>query len=309
MCFHIGNCYIRLVFLFSVVRKLNFVCIMATGDAGDSIRDTPRPVSPILMPNRRVLERDEPELFYDSVAGGQPSPQTPFQLRRGCKEESLSKWNLTFSGETCVREFFFRVEEERDSRGACSEYIVRRFHELLSGSALKYFRSIRTPGISYTQLKAAFFRTFDVVDYDFKVERELRGLKQGATQSVRDFVIDARDLNSKLSSPLDEETLFNIVRYGMHPRYYPCLSTSLVMDIESLLRVVKNFESFQLRPEMKITVAPVAVETPPVCLKCGESGHQYRACVKLPGPVCFRCKRVGVITRDCTSCNVTGSKN
>lgn len=221
----------------------------------------------------------------------------------------MSKWNLQFNGDSCVREFFLRVEEEKEARNVSSHCVVRRFHELLSGSALKYFRSIKVPGLDYVQLKAAFYRTFDVVDYDFKIERQLRSLKQGGSQTVRDFVINARDLNSCLRSPIDEESLFTIVKYGMHPRFYPCLATNLIHDIDGLLQVAGNFETFQAPSLAKFTVSPVEVEAPPVCLKCGVAGHQYRACAKFPGPVCFRCKRVGVVTRDCGSCNPSCSKN
>lgn len=187
--------------------------------------------------------------------------------------------------------------------------MVRRFHELLTDSALKYFRSIKCPGLDYFQLKSAFFRTFDVTNYEFKIERELRGLKQQAYQSIRDFKIQARDLNSKLSSPIDEESLLLVVKYGMHPRFYPCLATNLFSDLDSLLRVAGNFEAFQGHPRPALSVAPVQTDSPTRCLKCDRDDHQYRACPKYPEPVCFRCKRLGVVTRDCTACNPPVQEN
>lgn len=233
------------------------------------------------------------------------------------KGESLTKWNLVFSGETCVREFFFRVEEEGVARDVRPAYVVRRFHELLSGSALKFFRAIRYPGLSYAELKTDFFKTFDVTDYDFKVESQLRALSQKANQSVVDFVIQARDLNAKLRSPLSEESLFNVVKYGMNPKYHPCLATNIVRDIDGLLEIARNFEAFQSPLPVRLAIAPVNAEIvkeagshPPVtCMKCDATGHNYRNCPNITEAVCFRCKRVGAITRDCPRCNPTPSKN
>lgn len=276
---------------------------MASGDRADPIVETPRQPSPILQPRPRVAIPEAAERFFESISEEAPRQYAPRCVHTSQKEESLSKWNLNFSGDSCVREFFSRVEEETEARVVTHQCVVRRFHELLSGSALKYFRSIRIPGLEYAHLKAAFYRTFDVTDYDFKIERELRSLKQGSTQTVRDFVINARDLNSRLRTPIDESSLFTIVKYGMHPRFYPCLATNLIVDMDALLQVASNFETFQIASSSTMSVAPLQVETPPLCLKCGEAGHQYRACVKFPGPVCFRCKRPGVITRDCGSCN------
>lgn len=175
----------------------------------------------------------------------------------------MTKWEIKFSGNTCVRDFFFRIEEESDARGVPSSYIVRRFHELLIDTALKYFRSIKHPELCYASLKAAFLKTFDVVDFDFKVERELRGLKQRGNQSVRDFIIEARDLNSKLVSPIGEDSLFLIIKYGLHPRYFPCLATNLINDLDSLLQIAGNFETFQSQPSSSKHVAPVQIQQSP----------------------------------------------
>lgn len=176
-----------------------------------------------------------------------------------CNNESLTKWNLIFSGESCVREFFLRVQEEGIAWGVSPSYVVRRFHELLAGSALKYFRAIRCPGLTYSELRSAFFRTFDVVDYEFKIERQLRALTQESDQSVVDFIIEARYLNSKLSAPVSEDVFFKIIKYGMHPKYHPCLANNVVKDIDGLLGVAKNFEAFQDVRSSRQAVAPVCV--------------------------------------------------
>lgn len=288
----------------------------------ESIHDTPRVPSDLNFNQPRILNphANDEDCFFDSEPG--PALNARFReapaLRAPApfpfKSESLTKWNLTFAGETCVREFFSRVEEEGVARSISPSYVVRRFHELLTGSALKYFRTIRSPALTYYDLKTAFLKTFDVSDYDFKVESQLRALAQRPNQSVVDFVIQARDLNSKLRTPVPEEVLFNIVKYGMHPRFHPCLATNIVNDIDGLLEIAKNFEAFQSSRTSRLAIAPVNSSESGevvglVCMKCNTRGHNYRNCPNISEAVCFQCRRVGVITRECPNCSPGMSKN
>lgn len=288
------------------------------------IVDTPfrHPSNPFLTPVPRVLDsefrcgtsRSEPILptttrvNATALSSSLPNPTAnnippaPWTFPPG-KSESLSKWNISYSGDSCVREFFARVEEEGIARSINPSYVVLRFHELLGGSALKYFRAIRSPSLSYNDLKAAFLRTFGTADYDFKVERQLRALKQTCDQSVVDFVIQIRDLNSKLHRPIDEDSLLTIVKYGLHARYHPCLASNIIKDMDSLLQLSKNFETYQEHTSTPVVVAPVSSGNPPVCLKCNSTGHDYRGCPNVSGTICFKCKLEGYLTRDCPRCN------
>lgn len=69
-----------------------------------------------------------------------------------------------------------------------SEHLVRiaAFHELRGDTALKYYRFIEHPSLNFEQLKTAFFKTFDVVDYDFKIERELRNLNKAKGEPIHE---------------------------------------------------------------------------------------------------------------------------
>ena len=259
--------------------------------------------NPFVTPEDHNLE------FFDSATSVNLRPTTSKLVHVPVKGECLTKWGLTFSGKSCVREFFSLVEEQGVARGVGPSYVVLRFHELLADSALKYFRAIRYPGLTFAELKAAFFKTFDVLDYEFKIESQLRALRQKSNQSVLDFVICARDLNTKLLSPISERDLFLIIKYGLHPQYHACLATNLISDLDGLLEVAKNFESFRGRQTSNLSLAPIESEAIAVCLKCNVAGHHYRLCPNITGPACFKCKRVGAITRDCPQCAPGSSKN
>lgn len=284
------------------------------------IGDTPvGPHNPFVKPRSGIIDTsfgsnslpDAPAVAssHQSPVLNSPSPAAmsrgppPAYMRSQVKSESLSKWNVTYSGDTCVREFFSRIEEEGIARCVSPSYVVLRFHEVLGGSALKYFRAIRHPQLSYADLKAAFFRTFDVPDYEFKIERQLRGATQLENQSVVEFVIQLRDLNAKLRNPINETDLLTIAKYGLHPRYRPCLATNIIKDMDALLEVSRNFETFQQQTLPSISVAPIITEVPPLCLKCNSPGHDYRGCPNVTGLVCFKCKLEGNVTRNCPRCH------
>lgn len=272
------------------------------------------PIIPFSETRPRALDFSTMPSGRDAGLGdGVNNPLPGFSGRLPYKDISLTKWNVKFSGKGCVREFFLAVEENQSARDLPLSYVVKRFHELLSDSALKYFRSIKSTTLTYDQLKTAFFSTFGVADFNFSMERKIRETRQGVNQSIQDYVIDMYDMNQKLAVPILEESLVTIIKYNLHPRYTPCVATNRIKDIDSLLEVCKNFEVFD-RPQkatypLKVGVlnAVASVSTPTastqVCPKCGGKNHSYRFCPNIPGMICFKCKTPGVITANCLKCN------
>lgn len=265
------------------------------------LQETPVANSPILR--RRYVPRAsasevclvrKPKTTSDTLSKKVPGKEFP-----------LTKWGLKFDGKACVREFFVSIEENIDAWNVSHNYVVRRFHELLSGTALKYFRSIRSPALTFDDIKFNFFQTFGTFDFDFITERELRNRKQSATQNISDYLIEIRDLNNKLSFPIPEEKLVDIVKYNLHTRYSPCLSTNRITDLDCLLEICRNFENFYTEPSKAKVFAPVSKPVPStsqLCAKCDQPGHPYRLCPNIPGLICFKCKLPGVITKSCPNC-------
>lgn len=238
-------------------------------------------------------------------------------INKCCKDSNLRSWGFQYDGKTCIREFFDRVSETKRARRISDETLILRFHELLSGIPLLFYRSVRENLHSYQELKKCFFNKFDVIDFDYKTEKFLRETKQRPDQSVTEYVIQVRNLNSKLSMPVSELQLLNIIKYNLSDQYCPCLAVSQITTIDNLLDVCRNYESFILKQEtqpstyrVKAKMNPqhlAAMSTIPViiCSKCGESGHNYKDCSNIPGKICFRCRRPGVTINECFQCRPT----
>lgn len=219
------------------------------------------------------------------------------------KDKSLSSWKIFYSGEGCVRDFFLAIEENKYASDIPDEYLVRRFHELLTGSALKFFRSIRKEGLSYQQVKSQFFTAFGTEEFDYTTEQNIRCMKQGSSQPFKDFLINVRDLNSKLSSPIPDNALLSIVRHNINDNLKHCIVPIRITDFEHLTEVATRFEAIP-KPQPKIVSA---VASHALCPKCDQPGHHFRTCPNVSGMVCFKCKTPGVITRWCPKCSSSPS--
>lgn len=285
-----------------------------------AITVTPR-ASPRVLPRRSVLTSPIPSpmetgsRFQNPINFTQVLPRVPpvAHPQHCSKGLSLSKWKLSFDGHTCVRDFFISLDENIIAYDVHEDYVVRRFHEVLSGHALKFYRSIRDDALTLPQIKTIFIRTFGPVDFDDATERELRNMKQKGNQPIREFLIEIRALNSKLALPLSDRSLLPIIKFNLHPRYALCLSTNRITDLDTLLEIAANFEAYDHPtqkalsrdiPAICATTNNVSVaSTSALCPKCDKPGHSYRSCPNIPGQICFKCKRPGFLTRDCPNCN------
>lgn len=275
---------------------------------------TPHPRRSIFTPPLHSPLEAGPR-FQSPMDFTQVTPRFPTvpQSHSCAKTLSLSKWKLSFDGHSCVRDFFVSLDECISAYDVPEEYVVRRFHEVLSGHALKFYRSIRNEVFTLPEIKSVFMRTFGPVDFDDATERQLRNMKQKNNQPIREFLIEIRALNSKLAHPLTDRSLLPIIKYNLHPRYALCLSTNRISDLDTLLEIATNFEAYD-HPTLKAfsrdhsaicatsnTVS--AASTSVQCPKCDKPGHSYRSCPNIPGQICFKCKRPGFLTRDCPNCN------
>lgn len=262
-----------------------------------SIGETPLRESIIISRPPPIPPRPTPGTSRSNLPSPMKSEECPGYL---LKRFSLRKWNINYTGDTCVRSFFTSIEEEKDSDDISDGYLLKRFHEVLSGRALNYFRSIRGPDLTYPELKKYFFKTFGAIDYEFKTEQQVRNLKQKSDQSVIHFVHQISQLNDTLRKPVDKSDLLEIIIHNMHPKYFPCLSIHKFTDLDALVDTTSHFESFLPKTTKLISSATNQSQQ---CPKCNKTGHPYRSCPDFPGMLCFKCRTPGFITRDCPKCD------
>ena len=244
-----------------------------------------------------------------AVASPEPTAPTACHLQ---KPVDVRKWDISFNGSTCVSEFILLLEEALFAREVPEDTLLRAFSDLLTGTAKKWFRGIKKQKLSWTRLKVLLKQQFDDPEFDFVTEVTLRARKQGASEKIANFVIEVRDLNSKLERPIPEETLFNIIKANLHTEYAHCLIFNTPNSIEELVGIGKKLEQHasaktKLNENLDVkckSPAPRVTAVVPTrpCPKCRNTGHTYKEC-KLPYPVCFKCGLKDFTTKTCPQCN------
>lgn len=227
------------------------------------------------------------------------------------KRPDLSKFKHRFSGRTCVREFLLTFEEYCLARDIHDDHILISFTEVLSDLALKWFRSIRGSITSWKQLKLELLKRFDKLNFDYNLEYNLRTRKQKSSESLSDFIIEIEDMSKRLTYPLAESTLLEIIKHNMLPMYSIHLVGRSIDSLTVLVNLSKQIDDFHVSHSNKYynfdsKIKNINIVQTLTCLKCKETGHTYKQCNKIPGVICFKCGKPGVTTKLCEICKSNG---
>jgi hypothetical protein len=233
------------------------------------------------------------------------------------KEDNLRSWNLKYSGDSDVAEFLLRINDYMRSRDASEHKVLRCFSDLLSGRALDFYRQVRDSTSSLTDLLGKFKSFFTPIDSDYVLERTIRDHKQSTGQSLSMYVLEMQAMNSRLSVPLWEPSLIEIIKHNISPAYAHLLAVCDIDTLDRLIALGKRFEAYANpfpsesamkppRSHKQVTVVNTQHQKkrviPETCRKCKKIGHNYKQCRTIPGIVCFGCGERGVLSSTCTKC-------
>lgn len=229
------------------------------------------------------------------------------------KLPDLKRSKINFEGKTCVREFIIEVEEYFLYKNFDECLLVGSFSDLLSGSAAKWFRTVRINISSWSELKVALLKRFDKLEYDYFLEHDLRTRKQTLNESLPDFITELMDMANRLAIPLPESVIITIIKHNMLPIYTPYVLGRHISSLDCFINLGRELEVFVSRKTLKDSSKPFKIEKirssavssdDVTCLKCKSTGHTYKNCNSIPGMICFKCQKLGVITKFCDVCNL-----
>lgn len=246
------------------------------------------------------------------------------------REDHLRSWNLKFSGDSDVTDFFLRIDDYRRSRDTPERKVLKCFADLLSGKALDYYRHIRDGVSSLSELQDLFRSFFTSIDNDYTLEKTIREHRQSPGQSLHFYILEMQTMNARLTTKLSETTLLQIIKHNILPSYGHLLAVDDSNSIQNLIAIGKRFEAYSGLPgstnnskttkqikqinEIKTynqrnfksnnTQRQVNNKNNQLtCKKCKKSGHSYQQCRTIPGIVCFQCGQKNVLTSTCHKCN------
>lgn len=255
------------------------------------------------------------------------------------KPVPVSAWGIKFAGHTrdmSVGAFLERVSELKLSRNSTDQIIFNSAIDLFSGSALIWYRANRDTYSTWSELAEGLRLEFQSSDYDERLFEEIKRRTQGNNETMGLYVSVMKNLFSRLSVSVSEDTQLRILLKNILPFYQTQLGLTEITSIADLLKCGKLLEARRasveayvppplrgksLEPDLAyVGVHPttsqpsvrVSTVTPPtnsvVCWNCKRPGHRFMRCPEPRQRFCYRCGKPGVVVSSCSKCSGNGSR-
>lgn len=165
--------------------------------------------------------------------------EVPIGIPGASKTVPVYKWNLHFSGDDnfSVKSFLDRVKELSEARNIGKQELFSSAIDLFSGSALLWFRSVRSYIKNWDSLVIALKTHFLPSDYEDRIWDEIRSRTQGHKEPVHIYVAVMETLFSRIDRPVAEVTKLKYIRRNLLPHYTSHLA---LIDINSIVELL-NF--------------------------------------------------------------------
>ncbi|XP_064214884.1 uncharacterized protein LOC135267096 [Tribolium castaneum] len=233
------------------------------------------------------------------------------------------KWGITFTGEKdglSVNAFIERVEEYRVARSCTEAQLTDSIIDLLGGSALIWYRSVRAEISTWTDFVQRLRAEFLPFDYETDLWGEIRSRVQSSSERVGNYFACMVNLFNRLPTKPTEEEKLKVLRRNISPYYIRGLGLSDVTSVQHLLELCKKLEVSKqyasvtrpainqvnlLEPDLAgpgtsepdIKLEPIES----VCWNCNERGHYFSGCKKPRRQrFCYRCGKKDVVKSQCS---------
>lgn len=255
-------------------------------------------------------------------------------------DRKIYKWGIKFSGDEphqSVADVIDRIEELRVARRVSKTEMFQSVVDILDGSALCWFRAMRSSITSWDDLVVKLKLEFQPIDYMDDLWDEILHRLQGPDERVNIYIASMENLFSRLSTPVPELQRLHTIRRNLTPYLLEHLGTKDIESIDELMRVCKRLEenrfraarnaNSQLRADKPVEPAyayrpsvtynhsqcPRSKETNAAvflnlsCWNCNQKGHLFRQCTQTLKRFCRRCGYSNVTSFNCPRCTSSGN--
>lgn len=265
-------------------------------------------------------------------------------LPSSVRSVNLAKLPVSYDGSSCVFDFLERLHELAESRCISNNELLRGIPEVLSGSALLFFRQVKGSVVSWSDFCQQLKQRFQPEDYTYRLSKQIFVRTQGKNETVADYFAVMDTLFSRLTRPMLEEQKLEILLRNVRPVFSNQFGLT---DIDS----VSKLKSFCSRIEENHKRSKFFCETPSdflatatcnsnsnsgssnldqksrgsdkvnfkeysrvntvyasgpgrPCLRCRTSDHIYAECPRKDEIFCFKCKAPGQKSPSCSNCKL-----
>lgn len=252
----------------------------------------------------------------------------------------IYQWGIYFNG-SCkglsVNAFIERVEELMLARGVSEDEMLVSIIDLLQGSALSWYRSVRSKITCWQHFIELFKNEYQPYDYENELWKEIRGRMQGSSENVSNYFAIMKNLFARLPRQPSEYEKLLVLRKNILPYYIHALGLTTVDHVDELADLCKRLEISRQWAERSSSVRPkvsfiepdlayqeskgsslyknerdnchklAAVGKDNRCWNCNQEGHRFSQCRKKRNKkFCFTCGKKDVTKFTCDNCSGNG---
>ena len=159
----------------------------------------------------------------------------------------ISKLQLSYNGNSCVFEFLERIGELAISRSISETALLRGLPELLSGSALMWYRQVRDSITSWDHFQQILKNKFQPEDYQFRLSKQIYIRTQSKHETVADYFFTMHTLFSRLARPMPEDQRLEILLRNVRPVYSNQFGLNVLDSVEKLQSFCERLEQNHMR--------------------------------------------------------------
>lgn len=254
----------------------------------------------------------------------------------------MPRWNnLEFDGKknANIHEFLFKYETLAFKSGLVN--LEAYIFNYLTGEALQFLWNFvqGNNNARWPEIRQALLSWFGNRETQSSIRLQVEKRTQGNRESVREFILEVKRLNSRLHHPFGEIEVINILKENLHSAYKNAIVGKNLATVDQLKHVCEEFEhlwntGFDMRQmhntpkrtfynqqinecrgvendyeieeegeEVEAIQSSPGKETYAVCWNCKDIGHIFKDCSKdLEHVFCFGCGKEDVRKPDCLNC-------
>lgn len=222
-----------------------------------------------LSPPRPTLSRQYPLSQPHSWLGQPHLPRHESVRDRSTGNQDLAtlcntvrKWNLRFDGRRDPVSFLERLEELTETYNLASDEILKVMPEILTGTALLWYRNSKEIFFNYYEFRQHFEMQFLPPGYRRNLDEEIRKRTQGQNEPFRNYVVAITTLirrQGNLSGQERLDLIFSNMRpdYKLMVRRQDCVSLAQLMErAEEYEAYLRDRETFRPPPPPTMALVP-----------------------------------------------------
>lgn len=208
--------------------------------------------------------QDTPRREATNRYSGDEDRDSRSQRRAHIERQAVNNWHLTFEGEKgklTIEEFLFRVERLARAEEINLNRLPALLHMMLKGRAEAWYWVYARdhPDAVWDAVSHAMRDEFRTQSTDYEIRRLVEDRKQAPGESFSDFRLDVVQMVNRMTNPIREPEIIDILRRNMNPRLQNYLLMHNAFSLNELRDLCRQYEKlWALTDRTRNTSRPVS---------------------------------------------------